>query len=318
MNAPAETKPALALTQPIGWQSALMALLVCALRGAHLVSLKFALSALAPFWTAFLRMLIGMAAIGAWAKLTRAPLMPAREQWAILARLSALMFVQVGFVHFGADLTSPAYSSVLLNSNPLFTNLIAHFVVADDRLTWTRAAGLTLAFSGICGVFLGQPEPRLASSPALGNFIIVTAAIAMSIRTVYTQRAVQSLPPIQAVFWQMVFLAPCYFLGALVTPPGERDPISWTPVLAILYQGVAVNGVTFLVWTTLLRKHAPGSLTMFSFTVPIFGVLLSALLFSETVSVRLIYGMAAVTLGIALAHRHGVMRSVAAWANRDS
>lgn len=318
MNAPAESKPALNLTQPIGWQSALLALLACLFRGANIVSLKFALTAFAPLWTAFFRMMIGLTAIGGWAKLTRAPLMPAREHWAVLGRLSALMIVQVGFVHFGADLTSPAYASVLLNSNPLFTNLIAHFVVADDRLTWTRAGGLILAFSGICGVFLGQPEQRLASSPAFGNFIIVTAAMAMSIRTVYTQHVLRTLPPIQAVFCQMVFLAPCYFLGALVMPSGERDPISWTPVLAILYQGVAVNGITFLMWTTLLRKHAPGSLTMFSFTVPIFGVLLSALLFSEAVSVRLIYGMAAVTLGIALAHRAGLVRSVAAFANRDS
>jgi drug/metabolite transporter (DMT)-like permease len=318
MNAPAETKSSLSLTQPIGWKSALLALTACLFRGANLVALKFALTAFAPFWTAFFRMMIGLTAIGTWAKFTRAPLMPRRENWAVLAKLSALMIVQVGFVHFGADLTSPAYASVLLNSNPLFTNLIAHFVVADDRLTWTRAAGLTLAFSGICGVFLGEPEQRLASSPAFGNAIIVAAAMAMAIRTVYTQRVLRTLPPIQAVFWQMVILAPCYFLGALVTPTGERDAISWTPVLAILYQGVAVNGITFLMWTTLLRKHAPGSLTTFSFTVPIFGVLLSALLFSEAVSVRLIYGMAAVTLGIALAHRAGLVRSFAALANRDT
>jgi len=316
MNAPAETRSTLSLTQPIGWRSALLALTACLFRGANLVALKFALTAFAPFWTAFFRMVIGLTAIGTWAKLTRAPLKPAREHWAILARLSALMIIQVGFVHFGADLTSPAYASVLLNSNPLFTNLIAHFVVAADRLTWTRAVGLTLAFSGICGVFLGQPEQRLASSPAFGNSIIVAAAIAMSIRTVYTQRILRSVPPIQAVFWQMVILAPCYFLGALVTPSAPRDPISWTPVVAIIYQGIAVNGITFLMWTTLLRRHAPGSLTTFSFTVPIFGVLLSALLFSEAVSVRLIYGMAAVTMGIALAHRAGFIRKLTATGHR--
>lgn len=323
MNAPAETRTAPpldgpVLTEPIGWRSAVLALFACLLRGGNLVALKFALTAFAPFWTAFLRMAIGLAAIGTWAKLTRAPLMPAGEHWRPLAGLSALMAVQVSFVHFGADWTSPAYATVLLNSNPLFTNLIAHFVVADDRLTWTRAGGMVLAFSGICGVFFGQPEQRLAASPALGNLIVTTAAATMAIRTVYTQRVVQTLPPIQAVFWQMTFLAPCYLLAALVTPAGEREPISWTPVAAIVYQGLAVNALNFLMWTTLLRKHAPGSLTLFSFTTPIFGVLLSALLFSEAVSARLIYGMAAVTLGIALAHRAGVMRGVAALANRDT
>ena len=37
MNAPAESKSALNLTQPIGWQSALLALLACLFRGEPLV-----------------------------------------------------------------------------------------------------------------------------------------------------------------------------------------------------------------------------------------------------------------------------------------
>ena len=54
---------------PIGWTSALQAIAVCVLRGGNQTALKFALTGFAPFWTAFLRQLLGVLSVGAWAKL---------------------------------------------------------------------------------------------------------------------------------------------------------------------------------------------------------------------------------------------------------
>jgi len=289
--------------EPIGWRSAALALGISFLRGGNSVALKFALLSFAPFWTAFGRMAIALATVGAWAAARRIPLRPAPEEWGGLLRLAALFAVQIGFFHLGVDYTSPAYATVLMNANPIFANVIAHFVVPEDRLSGSRVAGLAIAFSAICAVFLGRPDQRLAPSPLLGNGIILLASLLLGARTVYTQRLVQRMTPTKTVFWQMLLALPYFAAMGWLVEGGAREPVSWKPVLAMAYQGAVVAAVGFLLWVHLLRKHSPGALTVFSFTIPIFGVLLSAALHGETVTWRLVLGVAAVLAGVTLASR---------------
>jgi drug/metabolite transporter (DMT)-like permease len=66
-----------------------------------------------------------------------------------------------------------------------------------------------------------------------------------------------------------------------------------------------VQGLSLIIWATLLTRHSPGSLSVFSFTVPIFGVVLSAWILSEEITARLIWGVIAVSIGIGVATHAG-------------
>ena len=63
--------------------------------------------------------------------------------------------------------------------------------------------GLAIAFAGICFAFLGEPEPRLASNPLLGNTLATLTAMIFGARMVFTQRLVQRIEPLRAIFWQI-------------------------------------------------------------------------------------------------------------------
>ena len=65
--------------------------------------------------------------------------------------------------------------------------------------------GLAIAFAGICFAFLGEPEPRLASNPLLGNTLATLTAMIFGARMVFTQRLVQRIEPLRAIFWQIFF-----------------------------------------------------------------------------------------------------------------
>ena len=289
--------------RPIGWKSALTVLSINLVRGGNQVALKFALTALPPFWTAFGRMSCGALSVGAWAAFRGISLTPQRREWPGLLSLGLMFAVQIALMHHGADYTSPAYATVLMNTNPLFANLLAHYVVPGDRLSWSRVAGLAVAFSGICAIFLGRPESRLASSPVIGNSLLLISAALVATRTIYTQRLVQRIQPEKTAFWQMVISLPFFLAGTLFGDPGSRESLGWIPIAAVMYQGVIVGGAGFTVWAYLLRNHSPGALTMFTFTVPVFGIGLSAWLFSEALTPRLILGVAAVVSGIVVATR---------------
>lgn len=291
------------ILETIGWRSAFLALAVSLLRSGNQVSLKLALTSLSPFWTAFARMVVSAAAVGAWGRLRPLRLMLRPEEWRPMAILTFLLLLQIGLLHFGADLSSPAYSVVLMNSNPIWANFIAHFLIPEDRLSGSRLAGLALAFGGICVVFLGRPDPSLAPNPFVGNSLVLAAAVAAAVRTVYTQRLVQWIEPTKTVFWQTLLSLPLFLLGTAFEPAVEREPLSWVPVAAVLYQGLAVGAAGLILWAYLLRKHSPGALSVFSFSIPIFGILLSAWLLAEQVTPRLFLGVGAVLTGIYLASR---------------
>jgi drug/metabolite transporter (DMT)-like permease len=289
--------------ESIGWRSAILAMVVSLLRGGNQVSLKLALRALTPFETAFARMAVSAVAVGVWGRARGFEFTPERREWPSLLNLTLLFVAQIGLLHYGADLSSPAYSVVLMNSNPIWANLLAHFVVPEDRLSAARVVGLAVAFSGICVVFLGRPDAALAPRPLVGNPLVLAAAVTAAIRTVYTQRLVQWIEPAKAVFWQTALSLPFFLLGTLIDPTADREPLSWIPVAGVLYQGLAVGALGLILWVNLLRKHSPGSLSVFSFSIPIFGMLLSAWLLSEHLTLHLLFGVAAVLSGIYLATR---------------
>ncbi len=291
--------------QPIGWTTALIALGVCFLRGGNQVALKFGLTGFSPFESAFLRMFIGAAAVGAWALFQRAELRMRPDERRPLLQLTLLFLVQISVLHIGADYTSPAYAVILINANPIFANLIAHFVVPEDRLTGVRVFGLACAFAGVVFVSLGRPDLAIARDPVWGNIAVLVSAVLVAARLVYTQRLVQRIEPTKLVFWQMVLALPGFAAASWLMPGGLRADVTWQAVVGVTYQGAVVSGLTFMAWAILLQRHSPGSLSVFSFTVPIFGVLLSGWLFEEVLTARLLLGVLAVTGGIALATQAG-------------
>jgi len=289
--------------EPLNRTSAALALLASALWGGNLVALKMGLEVFPPFWSAWWRFLIGLVVLGLWARRRGEILNPRPGELRPLGILGVLFAVQIILLNVGQDLTSPAYGAILLNTHPLFSNLVGHFVVSEQRLDRSRMLGLALAFGGVCYLALGKPVERLAPNPLLGNTLLVASALLLGIRTVYTRWIVQGIEPVKAVVWQSAISLPFYLLPALLLEPPAAGALRPGPVIAVLYQGLVVASICFMIWTTLLRRHSAGTLAMFSFTVPVFGILASALIFGEPVTGRIVLTAAVVTLGIGIVLR---------------
>jgi len=268
------------------------------------VALKFALTSLPPLWAAFGRMAASVVVVFGLTRVERTSLRVDPCERRTLATLGAIFTIQIAMLHIGADWTSPAYAVVLINTNAIFANLIAHFFVPEDRLTARRLGGLALAFGGVCLVFLGKPDAALAPHPALGNLIITSSGFLVGARTVYIQRVVQRMEPSKAVFWQMLISLPFFAGGGWLLNGFElRGPLLGAPLAAIGYQGMVVGGAALVIWVRLLKAYSPGRIAVFSFATPFAGLILTAWLFNEALTPDLLFGLAAVVAGISLASR---------------
>jgi drug/metabolite transporter (DMT)-like permease len=291
------------MRQSLTVAAAAEALLVSFLWGGNVAALKLGLDTFAPFWSAFWRMALAFAVLAAWAKWQGMALGVGARDRRNLAILGVLFAAQIALLNLGTKYTSPAYAVVLVNANPLFANLIGHFLPLEPRLTPARLLGLAVAMTGVCWVMLGEPVASLAPEPMLGNVMTTVSAGLLGIRLLYTRHLVQSIPPLRAIVWQVGLSAPLFLVAAAALEPPVLGQVAWPAVAAIVYQGVVVAGFCFVVWASLLRNYSAGTISMFSFTIPFFGMAASALLFGEPVTGRLIAGAAMVTIGIVIVSR---------------
>ncbi len=292
------------ISQPIGIASALVCLGIVIARSGNPVAIKVVLQALSPLYGAFTRVAIGCASVGLFSLVQGGDLRPTRDELGPLGLLTVIYALQISANQIGSDYTSPVFVAILFNTYPITANFTSSFFVPEDRLTPGRVLGLAAAFAGVAWIFLARTESALAPDPVLGNSLILVAATLLAFRMVYLRQLILRIDYVKAVFWPLLLSLPLFLLGALSLPDAvPRVELDWRIWVALLYQGIVVGGVGQLAWTYLVRKHTPGTVIVFSFLMPVCGLALSALYFSEPVPTRLLEGLCAILAGIALAAR---------------
>ncbi len=296
----------------MGRQGVAFALLLCFLWSGLAPALKLSLRGMAPFAIAGWRFLIALACILFWCWVNQIDWRIPRRMHASLMGFSVLFALQIGLLNLGAQWTSSNHTVVLLNTNPVFVALLAHFFIPNDRLSWQKLGGLIGALAGVCVTFLetgGLP----AKSAWLGDTIVLVSGFVLGVLHVYSKFLVHRLTPFQVVVWQMIYGVPLFFLASALLETASTNQLSWTVVASVLYQGVAVGAFCFTGWTHLIQRFAASKVTAFQFTTPLFGVVLSAWILGEATSATLLVGVALVALGIywvARARQIGLVTSV--------
>ena len=296
MNA---AKRASAPIEPLTPRSVAIALAVSVLWGGNLVSIRIGVDSVPPLWSAFWRMMAGVVIVVTWALCRGVKIRPATsERWPLFV-LSVLFTAQIGLLNSGTAMTSPGFGVVILNSYAIFANLTGHFLPGmEPPINRSRAFGLALALAGVAILCFGQSASALAPRPVLGNALLVASSVLLGIRQVYTRWLVQRIEPTRTVVWQMGGSVPLFLVVASVSEPASYGRVTGEAVAAILYQGVVVAGICFIVWAELLKRHAAGTLSMFAFLVPITGIALSAWFFGEPLRATLVTGGALVLAGV--------------------
>jgi drug/metabolite transporter (DMT)-like permease len=299
---------AAAVREPIGPQTFLLAILVSILWGGNIVSIRVGVDSVPPLWSAFWRMAVGVVVVTGWALTRGVSIWPAKGEGRPLFILGILFTAQIGLLNSASAMTSPSYGVVILNSYAVFANIVGHFWHGphlEDRLTGTRMLGLCIAIAGLTVLTMGQAPGSLAPQPLLGNLLMVASAFLLGYRQVYTRWLVQNVNPVRTVIWQMAWSVPLFFVIAVFSEPMVYGHVTWQAAAAISYQGFVVAGICFIVWAELLKKHSAGTLSMFSFLVPVAGITLSGWIFEEPLTKGLLIGGLLALSGVFIVTRTG-------------
>ncbi len=283
-------------SEEVDFKAIILMLLVVLLWGGNVVATKIALPDMPPFMLAGVRFGLGAIIIGIWGLLNRSQLIPRKGEILSLIILSALFAAQICTFNLGLNLTLAGRASIFMSINPFFVALLAHFIIPNDRLNIRKIIGLFLAFSGIIIVF--RDKVGINGSRILGDAILISSSAIVGFMTIYIKKLAQNINTYKLLFWEMIFSLIPFFGLSLIFEDISQVNASSSLFLALLYQSIIVAGISFIIWTVLLRSYSASKLSVFVFAMPIFGVGLSVLMLHESMTMYLIMGAILVAIGI--------------------
>jgi drug/metabolite transporter (DMT)-like permease len=208
------------------------------------------------------------------------------------------------FLYWGLSFTHASRAVIFLYTHPLWTAVLAHFVLPHDRLHASKVLGICLSLAGLTTVFGFRPDGP-GQALWMGDMMELLAGFLWASTTVYIKRFISAAPVshFQTLFAQLFFSSPLLAVGAYILEGNRSVSLDATVTVAMLYQCVIVAFVSYLAWFRMIHRYPASRLTSFTFLTPIFGVLLGGIVLGESVTLMLWVGLGLVVSGIHLVNR---------------
>jgi drug/metabolite transporter (DMT)-like permease len=260
--------------------------------------IKIAVAEIGPFTLVAFRVLFGLLTAGGAALVARVT-WPRDRATLVTYAILGVTSVAVPFflITWGEQYIDSAIASILNATAPLFTILIAHYFLHDDKMTGPKVLGLVTGFAGVV-VLLSEDLGAGAHNSAIGQIAVVVASIFYAGSTVYARRATAHVPG-------LVRGAGPFFNATLVmwiaAPLIERPftvpqlPITW---VALLWLGMLGSGLALILWYYLLHEIGPTRTISVTYIFPLGGVILGVIFLHEHLSWQLALGALLIISGV--------------------
>ncbi|MGH7543587.1 MAG: DMT family transporter [Gemmatimonadota bacterium] len=269
--------------------------------GSTWLVIKIGLADLPPFLAAGLRFALAAAVLAVLARARGVPFPRGRREHALLLGVGMSMFwASYGIVYWAEQYIPSGLTAVLFATHPFFTLILAHLVLAAERITARKALGVAIGFLGVLLVFRGDlslDHPRGATAAA----VLLLAPLASAAGNVIVKRWGTHLHAFQLSILPMAYGAAALLATSLAVEGGAR--IEWSPVAigSVLYLAILGSVVAFVGYYTLLREVAVTTLNLMSYVYPVVAVVLGYLILGEVLDRLALAGAAFVLAGIAVA-----------------
>jgi drug/metabolite transporter (DMT)-like permease len=198
-----------------------------------------------------------------------------------------------GQLHIESGLTS-----IFNAATAIFTVLVAALVLADERLSGRKSAGIALGFFGVLVAIgpesLGRIDPR-----SLGQTAVVAATFCYALAAVWARRYLGGLKPQIAAMGMLsgsaLVLVP---LAWITEGPAPVLDLSLPSVLAIAYYATVATAVAYLLYYRILARAGAGNLGLVTLIIPPVAIALGALVRGETLAGNAYAGFGLIAFGL--------------------
>ena len=227
--------------------------------------------------------------------------LPAKKDWGALLLLGILQTtLTYGLVFYGLQWVEAGVTSVMLYSYPLIVNILAHYLLPNEKLNLQRIFGLIVGFSGLIIIFGTGGFSSSDKWSMAGKLLITVGAFFWAVATIYLRRRFPNHNKLVVTAWQMLLGGAVTLIGAFIIENGQDIVFNQVSVGALAFTSILSSALAFAIWFYLLDHIDAGRASVFLFLVPVFGVIFANLILGEPFTAKLMIGLIAVVVGIVL------------------
>ena len=267
--------------------------------GSSFLWIKIAVAEIGPFMLVAFRLLFGLVGLLIIMRLQKQAFPRERSLWLRFAFMgvfnTALPFV---LISWGETKIDSGLASILNGTVPLFTIVIAHFGLHDEKITLPRIGGLVVGFIGVVVLVSRDFGPEGLVGNVWGQLAVVAASISYATAITFSRKYLRGQPP---VLQSTLVLLVADALVWLALPVAERPlhfpalPLTW---FAIVWLGLLGSCLAYLLFFYLNNVWGPTRASLVTYIFPVVGLFLGILFLRETPDWHLLVGSALIVGGI--------------------
>lgn len=268
--------------------------------GSSFLWIKIAVQEVGPVLLVAMRLFFGILALLLVVAYKRPSFPRERRLWINLTVLGIINnAIPYTLISWGEKYIDSAVAAILNSTAPLFTMIVAHLFLTDDRMTNRRVFALLLGFIGVIVLF----SRDLSGGPGgtlVGQAAVLLAAISYAFASVFARRTTQGLSPfVQALVPLLGADLLLWTLAPMVEAPltFPQLPLTW---VAIIWLGVMGVALAFILYFYLLHSVGPTRTVLVTYVFPLVGVILGVIFLNEKLDWQLLAGAVLVIASVAL------------------
>jgi len=204
--------------------------------------------------------------------------------------------IPISLIGFAETRIDSGLAGVLNATMPLWTMVLAHYFLHDERFTLPKVAGL---LSGIAGIYVLMNPNFGAHNDLLGQGAMITATFLYASSTVTQRKYLRGLHPLQTglpmMLGGLIFIMTSALLFEDKFVP--QEPLTW---LACGWMGVMGMALSTVAWFYLLNQWGAIRTSLTTFLFPPTAVLLGVVFLDEPLHWDILVGGGLIIAGIAL------------------
>lgn len=204
--------------------------------------------------------------------------------------------VQYFFFYVGLANTTGTKGSIINASNAFVSIVAAHFMLKNEKMTWQKGIGCILGLAGVVVINLA-PGAWGTGFSIQGEGMVLICTTAYGISTVVLKMISDLESPMTITSYQILFGSVLLIVIGLALD-GHVEGFTLKSTLLLIYMAL-ISTVAFSIWTILLKYNPVGKVAIYGFTIPVFGVALSAIFLGEEIfSLKNLTALILVSVGI--------------------
>ncbi len=251
---------------------------------------KLALQEIGPFTLVVARVMLGLIGMLVGMVIRRPKLPETRRQWLMMGLLgltnTAIPFSLIAWSQQHIDST---VVSILVSSVPIFTVILAHFLVREERLFPKKFLGVVVGFLGVVVLFW-RGLSSVGEMTMAGQFGVLGAAVFYAISPIIAQKETSKLDPLIQSFVSLAVANVFMWAVVMIAEPAFRLPTEPTTWGALLWLGLVGSALAYHIYYFLIGEIGSTRVSMIAYLMPVVGLVLGVLLLREDFDMQLLAG----------------------------